>query len=99
MVWGTQSHTIMNVEGLKEARITRAQIKANYQLITRPCARCGTDIKLRLGHYKKILACGWTVMHPVCRAESKDEVLASRLAIALRKVQIAKDAKARKNKP
>ena len=99
MAWGTQSHTIVDVERLGEARTNRAQLNSSRQIITRPCARCGTDIRLRLGYYKKILACGWTVMHPVCRAESKDEVLASRLAIALRKVQIAKDAKARKNKP
>lgn len=99
MVWGTQSHTIMNVEGLSSARHTREQIKANYQIIVRPCARCSTDIRLRLGYYKKIMALGWVVIHPSCRAESKDEVMASRMAIALRKIQIAKDAKARKNKP
>lgn len=101
MVWGTQSHTIMNVERLSSSRNTREQVKANYQIIVRPCARCGTDIRLRIGYYKKIMSLGWVVIHHSCRTESKDEVLASRMAIALRKIKIAKDAKdakARKNK-
>ena len=90
MAWGTQTHSIFKTSGLGPALKTIKTLNTNRQFIIRPCARCGIDIHLRLGYYKKILASGWEVMHFACAQESKKEILASRLAIALRKIEIAK---------